>query len=147
MLVDELVPTLQTAVGPAILISAVGLLLLSMTNRFGRIIDRSRQLAAARSAGGDESRIAAQLAILMRRARLVRLAIVLATTGALCAALLVITLFLAAVCRWGVATLVAIQFVACLTSVIASLVAFLGDINLSLVALKLELSVPRTGRS
>ena len=41
----ELIPLLQTAIGPVILISGVGLLLLSMTNRFGRIIDRSRILA------------------------------------------------------------------------------------------------------
>ena len=41
---SELVPVLQTAVGPVILISGVGLLLLSLTNRFGRAVDRTRQL-------------------------------------------------------------------------------------------------------
>ena len=41
----DLVPILQMAVGPVILISGVGLLLLSMTNRLGRVIDRSRLLA------------------------------------------------------------------------------------------------------
>jgi hypothetical protein len=40
----DLIPTHQLAVGPVILISGVGLILLSMTNRFGRIIDRSRIL-------------------------------------------------------------------------------------------------------
>ena len=42
--VQELVPILQTAIGPMILISGLGLLLLTMTNRLGRIIDRSRAL-------------------------------------------------------------------------------------------------------
>jgi hypothetical protein len=32
----ELVPILQTAIGPALLISGVGLLLLTMTNHLGR---------------------------------------------------------------------------------------------------------------
>ena len=41
---SELVPILQIAIGPAILISGVGLLLLSMTNRLGRVIDRALQL-------------------------------------------------------------------------------------------------------
>ena len=35
----ELIPVLQVAIGPVILISGVGLLLLTLTNRFGRIID------------------------------------------------------------------------------------------------------------
>lgn len=44
MSLTQLIPTLQLAIGPVILISGVGLLLLSMTNRFGRIIDRARAL-------------------------------------------------------------------------------------------------------
>lgn len=44
------IPTLQLAVGPTILISGVGMMLLSMTNRFGRVIDRSRQLTHERLA-------------------------------------------------------------------------------------------------
>jgi hypothetical protein len=40
----ELIPVLQMAIGPVILISGVGLLLLSMTNRLGRVIDRARLL-------------------------------------------------------------------------------------------------------
>ena len=35
---------LQVAIGPVILISGVGLLLLTMTNRLGRAIDRARQM-------------------------------------------------------------------------------------------------------
>jgi hypothetical protein len=43
--VSQLIPVLQTAIGPVILISGVGLLLLTMTNRLGRVIDRSRILS------------------------------------------------------------------------------------------------------
>jgi len=38
--VTELIPVLQVAIGPVVLISGIGLLILSMTNRFGRVIDR-----------------------------------------------------------------------------------------------------------
>jgi hypothetical protein len=70
MTLNELISVLQVAVGPVILISGIGLLLLSMTNRFGRIIDRSRILAGVlRDADGvDRQRAIAQLRILMHRA-------------------------------------------------------------------------------
>jgi len=42
--VKDLVPILQVAIGPVILISGVGLLLLTLSNRFGRAVDRSRLL-------------------------------------------------------------------------------------------------------
>jgi hypothetical protein len=35
-----MIPVLQVAIGPVILISGVGLLLLTLTNRYGRTIDR-----------------------------------------------------------------------------------------------------------
>ena len=142
ILLRDIVPILQVAVGPVILISGIGLLLLSMTNRFGRVIDRSRQLSLAlRSAAGEERAIVtSQIAILSTRALLVRRAIVLATLSVLCAAVLVITLFLAAVCGWESAVLAVTLFVCCLVCLIGALVVFLQDINLSLAALKLEIA-------
>jgi hypothetical protein len=137
----ELVPTLQTATGPVILISGVGLLLLSMTNRLGRIVDRSRALASERRLGNAAAlaRIEGQLGILARRARLVRAAIALAAVSVLSAALLVITLFLAAFARADLGWLVALLFSTGMLALIASLVFFLRDVNLSLIALDVEL--------
>ena len=43
---SQLLPTIQAAVTPVILISGMGLLLLTMTNRMGRIMDRTRAYAA-----------------------------------------------------------------------------------------------------
>lgn len=140
---QELIAILQIAVGPVILISGVGLLLLSMTSRFGRVIDRSRQMASVlRSASGaDRERALAQVRILMTRARVVRRAIVLATLSVLFAAVLVITLFIAEIVAWsGGAGTAAILFVLCLACLIGSLASFLQDINMSLAALKLELA-------
>src|SRR3954468_22462709 len=80
MRLTDLIPILQVAIGPVILVSGVGLLLLSMTNRLGRCIDRSRLLAEAlrKADAQDRSRFVSQLKVLSRRARLVRLAIILA---------------------------------------------------------------------
>jgi hypothetical protein len=139
----DLVPIIQVAVGPVILISGVGLLLLSMTNRLGRVIDRSRQLADTlrRAPEVDRERLVSQLRILARRARLVRLAITLGTLSALLAAVLIITLFSSALFQWETAGLIAVLFIACLAALIGSLVVFLRDINLSLEALELEVEV------
>ncbi len=142
----DLVPILQVAVGPVILVSGVGLLLLSMTNRLGRVIDRSRLLAeAVRKAGGqDRSRFLSQLKVLSRRARLVRLAIILASLSVLLAAVLIIALFLAALLRWEIGMLVVILFVGCMAALIGSVSVFIADINLSLSALSLEVGEPFT---
>ncbi len=139
---NELISTLQASVGPVILISGVGLLILSMTNRFGRVIDRSRQVVEAlRHAPEQEKKhFSSQLDILSRRARLLRLAIIFAVLSVLVVAILVITLFLAALLHVEVVLLGVILFILCLVSLIISLLVFLLDINLSLAALKLELA-------
>jgi hypothetical protein len=136
----DLIPSLQIAIGPVILISGVGLLLLSMTNRFGRIIDRSRELGIElRGGAGERERVMRQIDILMKRAHVVRQAIALAILSVLSAAALVITLFVAAVFALEVGALVVALFVGCMAALIGALLAFLQDINLSLAALDLEL--------
>ena len=88
----------------------------------------------------DRVVVASQIQILSTRALLVKQAITLATLSILFAAVLVITLFLAAVLRWEVGGFVAILFISCMGSLIVSLIAFLRDVHLSLAALKLELA-------
>src|SRR5262245_38987952 len=140
-LLQELIPVLQVAVGPVILISGVGLLLLSLTNRFGRATDRSRQLAREMrdSHGEDRRRLAAQVENLYQRSGLIKTAIVLATISLLLVALLIIVLFISALMELEAGFFISILFVGCMVALIASLVTFIRDINLSLTALKLEL--------
>lgn len=141
MPLQELVSTLQLAIGPVILISGIGLLLLSMTNRLGRVIDRSRVLtkSLAECSTTDRESHIAQLRILWRRARLTRTAIALATVSVLLVALMIITLFVGTVWQLHVAALLVALFTLCLVSLVASLGFFLSDINLTLRALRLEL--------
>jgi len=138
--VSELVPILQTAIGPVILISGIGLLLLTMTNRLGRLIDRSRLLAnELRRKPVDPEPIQAQLAILQVRAVLVKRAITLSGVSVLLASLLIITLFFTALFRLEDAWLISILFIGCMLSLIGSIIAFIRDVDKSLVALRLEL--------
>jgi hypothetical protein len=145
--ISELIPMLQVAIGPVILISGVGLLLLSLTNRFGRAVDRSRQLIREmrESDGEERQRLAGQIEILFRRARLIQRAIILAVTSVFFAAVLIITLFFAALLKWELVMLITLLFVGCLGCLIASLIAFIADIHLSLRALKLEFGHEKAG--
>jgi Protein of unknown function (DUF2721) len=137
---EQLIPELRDAIGPVILISGVGLLLLTMTNRLGRAIDRARQLKAESKQGANEhQQVAQQVAIIYRRAKMIRLSIILAAVSALLAAILIVTLFVTAVFQWQYGLAVSVLFIGCMVSLGASLVAFIFDINLSLHALKLEL--------
>lgn len=136
----ELIPVLQVAIGPVILISGISLLLLTLTNRFGRTIDRSRQLVhEMRELPANEHQLAGQVEILYRRAKLTRLSIISAAAGLLLASVLIIALFVTALMKWEAAVLIGVFFVSCMLSLIVSLVAFMKDIQLSLVALALEL--------
>jgi hypothetical protein len=138
---SELVPVLQISIGPVILISGVGLLLMSMTNRLGRAIDRARNLRGEWFKGEPavQKRTHAQLHILWRRADIIRKSIILASLSLLLAACLIITLFAAALLRWDAGGVIVCLFVGCLGSLIASLVLFIWDVNQALAALRLEL--------
>lgn len=81
-----------------------------------------------------------QVRILTRRARLVRAAILLTTLSVFFAALLIIVLFLSVLLGIETAWPVGLLFIVCMVSLVAGLVPFMMDVNLSLGALQLEIS-------
>ena len=111
--ITELVPELQTAIGPVILISGVGLLLLSMTNRFGRAVDRTRQLLREMRAASEaeRKRLSAQVENLYQRTRLIQRAIIFGAISVLFAALLIILLFFAALLKLELAVILTLLFI------------------------------------
>jgi len=138
--IGEFVPVLQTAIGPVILISGIGLLLLTMTNRMGRIIDRSRALLTGLDASeeGSAATINRELTILWKRARYIRMSILLATLTCLGASVLIILLFISVLITLDTSLVIASLFIGGMVSLCLSLVFFLLDVNLTLAALKIE---------
>jgi hypothetical protein len=69
---EQIITELRDAIGPVILISGVGLLLLTMTNLLGLAIDRARQLKAElpRRTGAEHAHVQEQVAIIYQRAKL-----------------------------------------------------------------------------
>jgi hypothetical protein len=138
----QLVPILQLAIGPVILISGVGLLLLTLTNRFGRMIDRSRAIIHEVIRGGQASEVIgnlqAQVEILHRRARILRLSITLAAVTVLCVGVLILGLFIAAFWQLQIVGLLVVIFCVAILGLIGSMVAFIADMNLALRAAQLD---------
>ncbi len=133
---------IQLAITPVILITGLGSLLLTMTNRLGRIVDRTRILAGqARGAAGDErerAHIEAQLKIVYRRAGLVRRAVTMATGSMVCSCLLVVAIFAKGATGASIEWFIVALFMTSLGCLLVSLGYFLRDIQLTLSALGLE---------
>lgn len=72
MNINDLIVVLQTSMARCVLISGVGLLVLSMTNRLGRPLDRIRALTVdLKHAEGEHRRVLLEeVDILYRRAKL-----------------------------------------------------------------------------
>lgn len=137
----ELLPVLQNAIGPVIIISGISLFLLVTTNRLGRVIDRVRDLATKQYDEDDNkvSKIKLQLGILWTRARILRITIIFASIGLLASALMIIVLFIGSISAINLSQTIVLLFVICLFCLILAILLLIYDINKSLEALKLEM--------
>jgi hypothetical protein len=137
---SSLLPVIQLAITPVILISGMGALMLTMTNRMGRIVDRTRILAGQVRQAKDDDRqhLEEQLKIMWQRAQLIRRAVTFNGLSMLVACLLVVAIFAGAMLKRDLGPLLLVLFGGSILLVIAALVAFLQDIFVSLHALRLE---------
>jgi hypothetical protein len=142
----NLLAAIQAAIAPVVLISGVGLLLLTLSARLGRIVDRTRLVAAElRAAPGNErAALEHQLSVLRHRARLIRLALTLSATAVAVIGLLITLLFLGLVFGWHVTIVCTLLFVAALLCVVLAMFVFVRELSESLVALELSIE-PRAG--
>src|SRR5262245_45874 len=146
----ELAHLLQTSISPIALISGVGLLLLSMTNRLSRVIDRSRSLSAALRAGATDAAATserAQLRVLAKRARLLWIAIASVMVTVLGACTMVLLLTAMAFLRVNLRLAVVVLFFVALLALLVSAVVFFADVLLSLRALRTEMGDAWSGPS
>lgn len=131
---SELARVIQVAVGPMVLISGVGLLLLVLTNRLARIVDRARKV----NAESTSSQRRQELKTLGRRARLVHGSITLLTLSVLLVGLLISVLFLGALMQWELWVLASSLFVGALLAIVMGMLLFLREIFVSLAILNFE---------
>jgi Protein of unknown function (DUF2721) len=134
---EALTRVLQASISPVALVSGVGLLILSQTNRFSIVTDRLRRLALIREEQkSNDPKASRQIAILLQRARILRYAISAALFCVLLASILVLLIFAAAAFDLHALAMILLLFGLSLVSLIISLVLFLWDMHLSLKAVE-----------
>jgi hypothetical protein len=137
----QLVPALGASIAPCVLISGAGLLLLSMTNRLARPIERVRLLCAQikEDPQKDHQANRQQIRILYKRCELLRSAIACLIYNIVLISCIVLLLFLDILYAWQITFLVDFLFIASLVFLILAMVFFLMDIHGSLDSLKIEI--------
>jgi hypothetical protein len=132
---EGLTRLLQASISPVALISGVGLLILSQTNRFSRVTERLRELAHQRQENSTtDASVNRQIDIFLHRSRVLRIAIATAILSVLLASIMVLLIFAMAVLEFNAFLAVLLLFALSLSSLIVSLIAFLYDMQLSLKA-------------
>jgi len=145
---ESLARVLQFSISPVVLISAVGLILLTLTNRFGRAIDRSRELARALDAAEPAARAAyqEQLRVVVRRARWLQNSIMLVAASLILSCLMIFLLFLKILAGWRVGGVIVAAFGLDVLALIGALVYFVLDLLYAVAALEIEVGGRLDGR-
>jgi hypothetical protein len=131
---------LQACITPVALISGIGLLLLTITNRFGRTIDRTRFLVAELDSGRTLKREVKinEIRILNRRCKFLRSSIAAMVISIISSSLIIPLLFMMILFDYPLKLFGYILFVLSIISVFVSCIYFFLDVVLSLKALHLE---------
>ena len=136
--IKHLIQLLQLLISPIILISGVGLLLLSFTNRLGRVIDRSRYIVKEIKDGKDDDIKRIQIPILYKRSRILRSALTSISFTILCASMMILLLFLGYFTQFNVEIVFISFFILAIIGLIISIILFMWDVTVSLKALKIQ---------
>ena len=137
---ESILPIIQLSITPVILISGLGALCISLTNRMGRIVDRTRNLAGLIQKANTEDRkyLEEQLLIMFRRAKIMRFSMTMITSSMFISGLLIVLLFLSAISHLDLTVLVLCFFATSICCLLTGLAAFLRDLYLSLHAVQVE---------
>jgi len=148
--IDTIAHVIDISVAPVFLLAGISGLLMVLTNRLARTIDRSRSLQAASSQEvlpEHKSAIEREMAALLKRSRFINLSINFATVSALLVCVVIITLFLGNLISANVAFAVASLFIACMIMLAAAFLCFLGEVFIASRSLRTSLVSTESYRS
>ena len=136
----EFIKFLQACITPVALISGVGLLLLTITNRLGRTIDRTRHLVDELNSGELKNQEVkkTEIKILYKRSRYLRNSIAAMVISVISSSLIIPNLFFMTLLDVNLRLVGYPLFVISILSILVSSIYFFIDVRLSLHALKLE---------
>jgi hypothetical protein len=138
--IQYLIQLMQSLISPVVLISGVGLLLLSLTNRLGRVIDRSRILVKELDNDKKNFEIKKiQISVLYKRSRILRTSITFISFSILFSSLMILLLFLGYFLKINIELVFITFFILAIIGLILSIISFLIDVSLTLKALKFQI--------
>jgi len=129
--IDTVASVIDIAVAPVFLLAGISGLLMVLTNRLGRTIDRSRSLQATEAemrSSAHRQTLRAEMDNLLRRMHLVYFAISMAVLSAILVCLVVVTLFLGSLLQLNVSSAIAGLFIVCMVVLSVAFCAFLLEI-------------------
>jgi MFS family permease len=129
----DITHTIQLAVAPVFLLSAIGTILAVLSNRLARIVDRARLLEGRPMEEPElRARAVEELKLLSARARLVHIALTTGTVAALLVCLLIAVAFIGDLFHMDLGVLMAVLFVLGMAAIVVTLVSFLREIFLAI---------------
>lgn len=140
--IDTIAHVIEISVAPVFLLAGISGLLMVLTNRLARTIDRSRSLQVAtgkRLLPEHKVSIDSEMASLLKRSRFINLSIGLATASALLVCLVIIMLFLGSLTSINVAQIVASLFIVCMVVLSVAFSCFLAEVFIASRTLRASL--------
>jgi len=132
---------IQLAVAPVFLLTAVGTIIGVLSNRLGRVVDRSRALEdrLRQLAPEGQKAVRQELDILSRRVRLVYASITLAVVCALFVGLLIAVAFVDAFVTLDLSKFIGLLFMGAMLAFIVALMVFLREIFLAVTSARSQM--------
>lgn len=138
--IESFVKFLQSCISPIVLISGVGLILLSLTNRLARTIDMSRMIVKEleNEQRVDQEKKHVELKILFNRSKILRSSIVSISFSILSSSLIIPVLLVMNLSHVDLKFLGIVFFLFSVLGIILSAIFLFIDVHLTLKALELE---------
>lgn len=137
---DGIAHTIQIALAPSFLLTAIGAILALLTGRLGRVVDRSRWIEANYAPKGDPRHDfqLQQLRLIDLRMKYSNRALVLCTLSAMMVCVVIAGLFTSALFDWALGQLVAMAFIIAMILLIVGLVYFLYEVRTAIHATRIQ---------
>jgi F0F1-type ATP synthase assembly protein I len=144
---QDITHTIQLAVAPVFLLTALGTTLGVLATRLGRIVDRARRVEAriGGERGPARQASAKELSLLTTRARLIQWALTAGSSAALLVCLLIAVAFLGYLYDADFGTAVAVLFILAMCGFVAALLLFLREVSLAINPLRFGLEAEARG--
>ncbi len=137
---DGIAHTIQIALAPSFLLTAIGAILALLTGRLGRVVDRARWIEEHYAPKGDAAHDyqVAQLRLIDQRMKYANRALVLCTLSAMLICIEIAGLFIAAMFNLALGQIMAMAFVVAMLLLIAGLILFLYEVRIAVEATRVQ---------